>query len=422
VGATTPGLGRSAAELLSSGAATKAPMSPVITSLLDTDLYKFTMWQAMLHRHPETQAEYTFLCRNAPAYPLAELVPELNRELDALCALQFRPDELAYLRSLRFIRSDFVDFLRIFHFQRDFISARAAADGRGLEIVASGPQVHVMAFEIFVLAIVNELYFRRFDAKAAIAEGRRRLAAKIARLREFEKEPKRATPFEFFDFGVRRRFSGEWHREVLVTLKREVPQFFKGASDVLFARDLGLVPIGTMAHEYLQTFQTLGVRLRDFQRAALEAWVQEYRGDLGTALTDVVGMDAFLADFDMYFAKLFDGLRHDSGDPYVWGEKALAHYEKLRIDARTKRLVFSDGLDFEKSFALYRHFADRAPCGFGIGTNLTNDMGLRTLHIVMKLTNANRQPVAKLSDSPGKLLCDDETFLAYLRQVFNVPA
>jgi nicotinate phosphoribosyltransferase len=394
-------------------------MRPVITSLLDTDLYKFTMWQAMLHRHPETHAEYTFLCRNTPAYPLAELVPELNRELDALCALNFRPDELAYLRGLRFIRSDFVDFLRIFHFQREFITARAV--GPQLEIVASGPQVHVMAFEIFVLAIVNELYFRRFDAKVAIAEGRARLAAKVEQLRAFEKEPKRATPFEFFDFGVRRRFSGEWHREVLVTLKREVPQFFKGASDVLFARDLGLVPIGTMAHEYLQTFQTLGVRLRDFQRAALEAWVQEYRGDLGTALTDVVGMDAFLADFDMYFAKLFDGLRHDSGDPYVWGEKALAHYEKLRIDSRTKRLVFSDGLDFEKSFALWRHFADRAPCGFGIGTNLTNDMGLKTLHIVMKLTHANHQPVAKLSDSPGKLLCDDETFLAYLRQVFNVP-
>ena len=397
-------------------------MQPVITSLLDTDMYKFTMWQAMLHRHPQTQAEYTFVCRNTPAYPLAELLPEINRELDALCALSFRTSELAHLASLRFIRSDFVDFLRIFHFQRDFIVARAAADGRGLEIVANGPQVHVMAFEIFVLAIVNELYFRRFDRRAAWAEGRLRLADKIERLREFEREPKRLNPFEFFDFGVRRRFSAEWHREVLTTLKREVPQFFKGASDVLYAHDLGLVPIGTMAHEYLQTFQTLGVRLRDFQRAALESWVQEYRGDLGIALTDVVGMDAFLADFDLYFAKLFDGLRHDSGDPFVWGEKALAHYEKLRIDAKTKRLVFSDGLDFEKSFALYRHFADRTMLGFGIGTNITNDMGLKTLHIVMKLTHANHQPVAKLSDSPGKLLCDDETFLAYLRQVFNVPA
>ncbi len=393
-------------------------MQPVINSLLDTDLYKFTMWQTMLHRHPQTQAEYTFVCRNEPAYPLAELLPEVNQQLDHLCRLSFAPEDLAYLGGLRFIRSDFVDFLRIFHFQREFITA-SVVNGK-LEIVANGPQVHVMAFEIYVLAIVNELYFRRFDQTAALQEGRKRLVAKIARLRDFEREPKRRHPFEFFDFGVRRRFSGDWQREVVATFKREVPQFFKGCSNVLYARDLDLVPIGTMAHEYLQTYQTLGVRLRDFQRAALEDWVQEYRGDLGTALTDVVGMDAFLGDFDLYFAKLFDGLRHDSGDPVVWGEKALAHYAKLRVDAQTKRLVFSDGLDFDKSIALYRHFADRTQTGFGIGTNLTNDMGLRTLHIVMKLTHANRQPVAKLSDSPGKLLCDDETFLAYLRQVFKV--
>jgi len=393
-------------------------MQPVIHSLLDTDLYKFTMWQAMLHRHPATQAEYTFVCRNQPAYPLAELVDGVNQQLDHLCSLKFGADELAYLGGLRFMRSDFVDFLRIFHFQREFISARAVGDQ--LEIVASGPQVHVMAFEIYVLAIVNELYFRRFDQTAALAEGRRRLKAKIERLKAFANEAPRTHPFEFFDFGVRRRFSGDWQREVVATFKREVPQYFRGASNVLFARDLGLVPIGTMAHEYLQTFQTLGVRLRDFQRAALEAWVQEYRGDLGIALTDVVGMDAFLNDFDLYFAKLFDGLRHDSGDPIVWGEKALAHYAKLRIDPHTKRLVFSDGLDFDRAIQLHHHFSDRTQCGFGIGTNLTNDMGLRTLHIVMKLTHANRQPVAKLSDSPGKLLCDDETFLAYLRQVFKV--
>ncbi len=393
-------------------------MQPVIHSLLDTDLYKFTMWQTMLHRHPQTQAEYTFVCRNEPAYPLAQLVDEVNAQFDHLCGLKFRADELAYLGSWRFMKSDFIDFLRIFHFQREFISARAVGDQ--LEIIASGPQVHVMAFEIYVLAIVNELYFRRFDQTAALREGRLRLAAKIERLNRFATTPALRHPFEFFDFGVRRRFSGDWQREVVATFKREVPQFFKGCSNVLYARDLDLVPIGTMAHEYLQTYQTLGVRLRDFQRAALEDWVQEYRGDLGTALTDVVGMDAFLGDFDLYFAKLFDGLRHDSGDPVVWGEKALAHYEKLRIDAHTKRLVFSDGLDFERSIALYQHFADRTQCGFGIGTNLTNDMGLRTLHIVMKLTHANRQPVAKLSDSPGKLLCDDDTFLAYLRQVFKV--
>jgi nicotinate phosphoribosyltransferase len=177
--------------------------------------------------------------------------------------------------------------------------------------------------------------------------------------------------------------------------------------------------MGTMAHEYVQTFQAVGVQLKNFQKAAFEHWVQEYRGDLGVALTDTVGMDAFLADFDLYFAKLFDGLRHDSGDPVEWGEKALRHYQSLRIDPHTKRLVFSDSLDIPKALALYRHFADRVPCGFGIGTNLTNDLGTPTLNIVMKLVECNGQPVAKLSDSPSKALSTDATFLAYLQQVFG---
>ena len=393
-------------------------MTPIIRSLLETDLYKFTMWQAMLHRHPQARAEYRFVCRNASAFPLADLLAEVDAQLDHLCTLGLTEDELGYLGGLRYIKSDFVDFLRIFRFQRRFI--RAQAVGGALEIVASGPQVHVMGFEIYVLAIVNELYFRRFDAAAALAEGRVRLQAKIAQVRAFGAEAARRHPFEFFDFGIRRRFSGAWHEEVVATLQRELPQYFKGTSNVHLARTLGLVAIGTMAHEYLQSYQAFDVRLRDFQKAALEDWVQEYRGDLGIALTDVVGMDAFLADFDLYFAKLFDGLRHDSGDPLAWGEKALAHYARLRIDAHTKRLTFSDGLDLPTAFAIWRHFADRTQLGFGIGTNLTNDMGLTPLNIVMKLTQCNGQPVAKLSDSPGKTLCKDETFLAYLRQVFNV--
>ena len=396
-------------------------MTPLLHSLLETDLYKFTMWQTMLHRHPQAQAEYQFVCRNQSRFPLAELLAEVDEQLDHLCALSFTEDELAWLGALRYIRPDFVDFLRIFKFQRRFIQARAGADGQALEIVASGPQVHVMGFEIYVLAIVNELYFRRADGESALVEGRRRLQAKIAALRAFgADEPARAHPFEFFDFGVRRRFSGAWQEEVVRTLMNEVPDHFKGTSNVHLARKFGLVAIGTMAHEYLQSYQAFDVRLRDFQKAALENWVQEYRGDLGVALTDVVGMDAFLADFDLYFAKLFDGLRHDSGDPVEWGEKALAHYAKLRIDPHTKRLTFSDGLDLKTSFDIYRHFADRTQLGFGIGTNLTNDVGLVPLNIVMKLTQCNGQPVAKLSDSPGKTLCKDETFLAYLRQVFHV--
>jgi nicotinate phosphoribosyltransferase len=395
-------------------------MTPILHSLLDTDLYKFTMWQTMLHRHPQAQAEYRFACRNAPAFPLSELLAEVDEQLDHLCSLTFTEDELAYLAGLRYIKSDFVDFLRIFRFQRRFIVAAIGADGRTLEIVASGPQVHVMAFEIHVLAIVNELYFRRADQAAALAGGRTRLQAKIAALRAFgANEPARAHPFEFFDFGVRRRFSRAWQEEVVRTLRDEVPGFFKGSSNVHLARKLNLVAIGTMAHEYLQSYQAFDVRLRDFQKLALESWVQEYRGDLGVALTDVVGMDAFLADFDLYFAKLFDGLRHDSGDPIEWGDKALAHYARLRIDPHTKRLTFSDGLDLETALRIHRHFADRTQVGFGIGTWLTNDVGLVPLNIVMKLTQCNGQPVAKLSDSPGKTMCSDETFLAYLRQVFH---
>ena len=393
-----------------------ATFRPIIHSLLETDLYKFTMWQALLHRFPTNQAEYRFICRNQPAFPLAHLIDEVNQQLDWLCQLRFAPEELNYLAQLRFIKPDFVQFLRIFQLHRAFIEARA--EGDQLVITAKGPQVHVLPFEIYVLAIVNELYFRRAGVDS-LAVGRQRLADKIGLLRGAMSDTQLRHPFSLFDFGLRRRFSGEWHDEVVATLKAELPQHFGGTSNVFLARKHGLAPIGTMAHEYLQTFQSVGVQLKQFQKAAFEAWVQEYRGDLGIALTDVVGMDAFLADFDLYFAKLFDGLRHDSGDPFAWGEKALAHYAGLRIDAHSKRLTFSDGLDLPKAIALYRHFGDRVQTGFGIGTNLTNDVGPTPLHIVMKLVRCNHQPVAKLADSPGKTLCEDDTFLAYLRQVFN---
>jgi nicotinate phosphoribosyltransferase len=391
---------------------------PVIHSLLDTDLYKFTMLQTFLHSFPGNQAVYEFRCRNKPAYPLADLKGEVETQIDHLCTLHLTETELEYLATKRYFKSDFIDFLRIFRLQRRYITVET--QGADLTIIARGPQIHVMAFEVFVLSIVNEIYFRRFDQQSALHEGRQRLGRKIELLCTLQEE--RTYPFEMFDFGTRRRFSREWQAKVVRTFADELPAIFKGTSNVYLAKQYGLASIGTMAHEYLQTFQAVGVQLRNFQKAALEAWVQEYRGDLGIALTDVVGMDAFLADFDLYFAKLFDGLRHDSGDPIEWGEKALSHYEKLRIPALTKRLVFSDGLDLPKALEIWRHFADRVQCGFGIGTHLTNDVGLTPLNIVMKLVECNGQPVAKLSDSPGKTMCTDETFLAYLRQVFKVVA
>ena len=397
-------------------------MSPIIHSLLDTDLYKFTMLQVVLHKFPQTHSVYHFRCRNLEdtVYPLVDILDDLNEQLDHLCNLKYKEDELQYLRKLRFIKSDFVDYLELFQLKRRFIQASIDEEGR-LDIRIEGPMVQAMMFEIFVLAIVNELYFSRIKTDEVWVEGERRLQAKLELIQQYEKSQQpNDPPFLVSDFGTRRRYSFEWQKHVVAAFHNTVPNVFRGTSNVLLAKELNITPIGTMAHEFLQAFQALDVRLRDFQKAALETWVQEYRGDLGIALTDVVGMDAFLRDFDLYFAKLFDGLRHDSGDPYEWGDKAYAHYRKLKIDTKTKMLTFSDGLNLPKAWELHQYFKDRFQVSFGIGTNLTNDMGQTPLNIVLKLVECNGQSVAKISDSPGKTMTDNDTFLAYLRQVFQI--
>jgi nicotinate phosphoribosyltransferase len=421
-------------------------MEPIISSLADTDLYKLTMLQAFLHRHPDAQAEYRFICRNQPQFPLAELAPQLNEELDHLCTLRFTPAELEYFFSLgtlsgeerayfealygsqeagrvrprKFIRRDFIEFLRIFQLNRSFIHAEGLRDGT-LMIEARGSLVHIMLFEIYVLELVEELYFRKFDSSQWMREGMRRLEVKLQELAAFVAKKPRTTPFIFHDFGTRRRASRAWQDVVVDRFREAYPNVFRGTSNMDLARTRGIAPIGTMAHEYLQAYQAFGSRLRDFQKVALEDWVAEYRGDLGIALTDVVGMTAFLRDFDGYFCRLFDGVRHDSGDPIDWGERAIAHYRAWRVDPLTKMLTFSNELTLPKAFALYDHFADRVRTSFGIGTNLTCDVGVTPLNIVMKLTEINGQPVAKLSDSPGKTMATDPTFLSYLSQVFDQP-
>jgi nicotinate phosphoribosyltransferase len=195
-----------------------------------------------------------------------------------------------------------------------------------------------------------------------------------------------------------------------------------GTSNVLIAMQQGLAPVGTMGHEYLQACQVLGPSLRDSQCFAFDTWAKEFRGELGIALSDVYGLDAFLRDFDLYFCKLFDGARHDSGDPFVWGERLIAHYEANRVDPRTKTLVFSDSLTFPKAIKIAKQFAGRCKVAFGIGTNLTNDLGVEPLQIVIKMLRCNGQPVAKVSDAPEKTMCDDLKYLSYLRHVFDLPS
>ena len=389
----------------------------IISSLLDTDLYKFTMMQVVLHQFPGAQVEYRFKCRN-PGVVLAPLVPQIREQVRALCSLQFLEGELAYLRSLRFIKSDFVDFLALFRLNEKYVQINALPDG-GIDITIRGPWLHTILFEIPVLAIVNEVYFNQTQPVPNLVEGRQRLDDKLGLL-----QAPGLRELKIADYGTRRRFSKAWHEEVLrVTAARlgtgAVGQF-AGTSNVMYAMRLGLTPLGTMAHEYLQACQALGPRLRDSQVFAFESWAREYRGDLGIALSDVYGFNAFLRDFDMYFCKLFDGARHDSGDPVGWGERMIEHYRANRVDPHTKTLIFSDGLTVPRTIELYQRFRGRCQLAFGIGTNLTNDLGYEPLQIVIKMVRCNGQPVAKLSDTPAKNMCDDEKYLAYLRQVFDI--
>jgi nicotinate phosphoribosyltransferase len=388
----------------------------IIKSLLDTDLYKFTMMQVVLHHFPAAQVEYRYRCRT-PGINLLPYLDEIRQEIHDLCQLRFSEAELAYLGGLRFIKSDFIDFLGLFHLPEKCIHVCESIVPGEIEITVQGSWLHTILFEIPVLAIVNEVYFRNTCPSLPWEEARKRLQAKMRLVLDASD----LSEFRVAEYGTRRRFSHAWHEEVVTTMKAQMGEHFAGTSNVWFAMKHGVLPLGTMAHEYLQACQALGPRLRDSQVFALEVWAKEYRGDLGIALSDVYGLAAFLRDFDMYFCKLFDGARHDSGDPFEWGERMIAHYAHNRVDARMKTLIFSDALTFPRAIELMRRFTGRCRIAFGIGTNLTNDLGHEPLQIVMKMVKCNGQPVAKISDAPEKTMCDDKAYLAYLRQVFELP-
>ncbi len=387
---------------------------PVINSLLDTDLYKLTMMQAVLHNSPAAEVEYQFQCRSKDIN-LVPFMTEIKNEIKHLCTIKFTQNELYYLSHIYYLKADFIQFLRLFQLNESYVHMSKDEQGQ-LEIKIKGPWLHTILFEVPVLAIIEEIYAKHLNPGDDFKEGKKRLMEKTSFINQHPLRDK----FKIMEFGTRRRFSRVWQKYVLEHLKRAHPDNLVGTSNVFYARELGLKPLGTMAHEFLQAYQALGPRLVDSQKVALNAWANEYRGDLGIALTDVVGIDAFLKDFDRYFVKLFDGVRHDSGDPFEWAQKILDHYKKFDIDAKTKTLVFSDGLDIPLAFKLLEAFHQQTNLVFGIGTNLTNDVGEKPVSIVMKMVNCNGQPVAKISDSPGKTMCKDEAYLDYLNKVFSI--
>lgn len=385
----------------------------LITSLLDNDFYSFTQQQAILHHFPWVDVEYKFRCRNE-----ANLVPHMGsiqEEINGLCDLQFTAEELEYLKTIPFIKANYLEFLKNFRLQRSCVNVYAEGDKLCIDI--KGNWFQTVLFEVPILAIVNEVFFKNYKSPNGLDV--HLLNEKIDLVKAYN--DKHGFRFKFADFGTRRRYSAAWQDKVVDTLKHELPNNFIGTSNVLLAMKYGVKPIGTMSHQWVMCGQGLpNVRISESQRYMLEAWVKEYRGDLGIALSDTLGFDAFLRDFDPFFAKLYDGCRHDSGDPFAWCDKLIAHYTKLKIDPKTKSAVFSDGLTFPLALDLCSEFHDRINTSFGIGTNLTNDCGYLPLQIVIKLTKVNNHSVAKVSDSAGKGMCDDESYLKYLKSVFKI--
>lgn len=389
--------------------------SPVLHSLLDTDAYKLHMQQAVFHHYADVHVAAEFRCRGDDL--LGIYADAIREQIEAMQQLALSDSEYQWLASLPFFRQDYLDWLRDFRYDASQVTVRNV-NGK-LDIRLAGPWREVIMWEVPLLAVISELVHHYRSPEATVEMALAHLDAKLDNFAHFTSDVD-LSAFRLMDFGTRRRFSHDVQQAIVERLQQE--PWFVGTSNYDLARRLNLTPMGTQAHEWFQAHQQISPSLASSQRAALQAWLDEYPDMLGIALTDCITMDAFLRDFGPEFANRYQGLRHDSGDPVQWGEKAIAHYASLGIDPLSKTLVFSDNLDLPKAVDLYRHFADRVNLGFGIGTRLTCDIpGVKPLNIVIKLVECNGKPVAKLSDSPGKTICHDKAFVRALREAFDLP-
>ncbi len=393
-------------------------MEQIITSLLETDAYKFSMGQAIYHQFSDYKTTWSFKCRNEDVHFTPEMVEEIKKQIKAFCELRFTEEELEYLENIVWIKGSYVDFLRLWQARYEDFTIGTDAEC-GLSIETKGTWLNTSMYEIPTLAIVNEVYFRmQYDYDELLESFKEKLEEKVRRVKSGE-----ICLSVFSEFGLRRRLSAEAEELAVKVLAAENlgKSVFLGTSNVYLAKKYGVTPVGTMAHEWVMcTGQGNHKHNPAYSNwYALDAWVREYGILNGTALTDTITTDCFLKDFQLTYATLFSGVRHDSGDPIEWGEKMIAHYKKLGIDPKTKTLLFSDSLDFERADAIYRHFEGKAKIGFGIGTYISNDTKVPALNIVMKTTRCNGQDVAKVSDITGKGMCKNPEYVDYLQRCID---
>lgn len=393
--------------------------TPIITSLLDTDAYKLHMQQAVFHRYHQVPVVAEFRCRSSEI--LGAYANEIRQQIQLMANLSLSDNELNFLRRLPFFQEDYLTWLKSFRFNPEQVVVSTTDEGQ-LAIRISGPWREVIMWEVPLLALVSEIIQKdrhpNIYPSDAVQQLKKLLNVFYQQADEHQLD---LSNFKLMDFGTRRRFSYDVQSAIVSMLKQEFP-YLVGTSNYKLAHELDLAPVGTQAHEWFQAHQQISPELANSQREALQSWLDEYPNHLGVALTDCITMDAFLRDFDANFANRYQGLRHDSGDPIEWGEKAIAHYQKLGIAPMSKTLVFSDSLDLQKALELYRYFHQRINLVFGIGTRLTcNIPNVTPLNIVIKLVECNGKPVAKLSDSPGKTICEDDEFVNQLRKAFDLP-
>ena len=393
-------------------------LHPIITSLLETDMYKFSMGQCIYHQYSDYKTTWSFKCRNTDVHFTHEMVEEIKAQIRAYCGLRFTEEELKYLNAVKWMKGSYVDFLRLWQPRyEDFVITEDAPCG--LTIETFGTWLNTSMYEIPALAIVNEVYFRMaYNYEELLNSFERRLDEKINLLKDGTYKLGL-----FSEFGLRRRLSAQ--AQELAVRKLNENQYpgskFVGTSNVYLAKKYGITPVGTMAHEWIMC---VGQGNHKHNPAysnwyALDAWIKEYGILNGTALTDAITTDCFLRDFQLTYATLFSGVRHDSGDPFEWGEKMIHHYEKLGIDPKTKTLLFSDSLDFERANDIAAYFKDRVKVAFGIGTYISNDTDEPALNIVMKTTKCNGMDVAKISDTAGKGMCKNPEYVEYLQRCIS---
>lgn len=396
----------------------KTMKTAIITTPCDTDFYKFSMKAAVLHFYPDTDVEYVFNCRT-PNISLKPFIKDIKEQIELCAGLQYSPEELVFLSKVPYFKQSYIRHLQT---QKWDINDVIITEGdSGIDIRVRGPWFHTIDWEIFLLAIISECWTKWQMNQLGITENQVEESGLIILKNKLDYLIKESPKLKFVDMGTRRRATKKWHEKVLRFILEYHPDCLAGTSNVNFSKQLGLKYFGTVAHEW-DSAHLAFTHPVNAKKTAMLKWMEAFDGDAGTALTDTFTTDHFLTIFNKMFANAYTGVRHDSGPWDIWSKKILDHYKKLSINAKTKTLTFSDSLNVQKMVKIYNSLNEYTQVGFGIGTDITYDLGLgiKPLQIVIKMIKCNGIDVLKLSDDPAKKTCENEALYHYLKQIFSL--